>query len=93
MFDLLPFVAMGYAVDYFTNDIMSGPQFIQDFVEFFAWFNCRRIWDFDFPRFLFPSILQGLSEYSWQTLGYKIQHDLRMDATKSLISMNHHTTI
>ena len=25
MFDLLPFVAMGYAVDYFTNDIMSGP--------------------------------------------------------------------
>jgi ATP-binding cassette subfamily B protein len=33
------------------------------------------------------AIFQGISEYAWQTLGYNIQHDLRMDATKSLIAM------
>jgi ATP-binding cassette subfamily B protein len=33
------------------------------------------------------AFFQGVSEYSWQTLGYNIQHDLRMDATRSLIAM------
>ena len=56
MFDLLPFVAMGYAVDYFTNDIMSGPQFIQDFVEFLPGSTAVGYGTLDFPRFLFPSI-------------------------------------
>ena len=32
MFDLMPFVAIGYSIDYFTNDKMSGPKFLQDFV-------------------------------------------------------------
>lgn len=87
MFDLLPFVAMGYAVDYFTNDIMSGPQFIQDFVEFLPGSTAVGYGTLIFLGFFFLAFFQGLSEYSWQTLGYKIQHDLRMDATKSLISM------
>jgi ABC-type multidrug transport system fused ATPase/permease subunit len=40
-----------------------------------------------FLGFFCLAIFQGISEYSWQTLGYKIQHDLRMDATRSLIAM------
>ena len=32
-FDLMPFVAIGFAVDYFTGDILSGPQFLQDIIE------------------------------------------------------------
>ena len=40
-----------------------------------------------FLGFLCLAIFQGISEYSWQTLGYNIQHDLRMDATRSLIAM------
>ena len=31
-FDLMPFVAIGLAVDYFTTDMLSGPQIIQDMV-------------------------------------------------------------
>ena len=87
MFDLMPFVAIGYSIDYFTNDKMSGPKFLQDF-------GIALPGDVEvgyglliFLSFLFLAIFQGLSEYSWQTLGYKIQHDLRMDATKSLIAM------
>src|SRR6056300_1695947 len=28
-FDLMPFVAIGLAVDYFTTDVLSGPQIVQ----------------------------------------------------------------
>ena len=31
-FDLMPFVAIGLAVDYFTTDVLSGPQLVQDMV-------------------------------------------------------------
>ena len=30
--DLVPFVAIGWAVDYFTSDTMVGPMFVQDIV-------------------------------------------------------------
>ena len=69
MSDLLPFVAMGYAVDYFTNDIMSGPQFIQDFVEFLPGSTAVGYGTLIFLGFFFLAFFQGLSEYSWQTLG------------------------
>ena len=32
MFDLMPFVAIGYSIDYFTVNKMSGPELLQDFV-------------------------------------------------------------
>ena len=87
MFDLMPFVAIGYSIDYFTNDKMSGPGFLQDFVTALPG-NIEVGYGFlIFLGFFFLAIFQGLSEYSWQTLGYKIQHDLRMDATRSLIAM------
>lgn len=87
MFDLMPFVAIGYSIDYFTNDTMSGPKFLQDFVTALPGEIEVGYGLLIFFSFLFLAIFQGLSEYSWQTLGYKIQHDLRMDATKSLIAM------
>ena len=87
MFDLMPFVAIGYSIDYFTNDTMSGPKFLQDFVTALPGEIEVGYGLLIFLSFLFLAIFQGLSEYSWQTLGYKIQHDLRMDATKSLIAM------
>ena len=87
VFDLMPFVAIGYSIDYFTNEKMSGPKFLQDFVEILPGSIEVGYGVLIFLGFFFLAIFQGLSEYSWQTLGYKIQHDLRMDATRSLIAM------
>ena len=87
IFDLMPFVAIGFAVDYFTTGIMAGPQIFQDLI---IEINPEPAYGYGFLIFLgffCLAIFQGISEYSWQTLGYNIQHDLRMDATKSLIAM------
>ena len=86
-FDLMPFVAIGLAVDYFTGGVLSGPQIIQDFVTAFGGDPAIGYGVLIFLGFFCLAIFQGISEYSWQTLGYKIQHDLRMDATRSLIAM------
>ena len=86
-FDLMPFVAIGLAVDYFTGGSLSGPQIIQDFVTSFGGDPAIGYGVLIFLGFFCLAIFQGISEYSWQTLGYKIQHDLRMDATRSLIAM------
>ena len=32
VFDLMPFVAIGFAVDYFTTGSMAGPQIFQDLI-------------------------------------------------------------
>ena len=86
-FDLMPFVAIGLAVDYFTGGGLSGPQIVQDFVTSFGGDPAIGYGVLIFLGFFCLAIFQGISEYSWQTLGYKIQHDLRMDATRSLIAM------
>ena len=92
--DLLPFVFIGFAVDFYSGN--------EDFSGFFG---SMRLW---LDENLFPlisenlevgygvlifvgfaslAIWQGISEYCWQTLGYKVQHDIRMAATRSLIRM------
>ena len=86
-FDLMPFVAIGLAVDYFTTDVLSGPQLVQDMVTTLHSNPAIGYGVLIFLGFLCLAIFQGISEYSWQTLGYNIQHDLRMDATRSLIAM------
>ena len=86
-FDLMPFVAIGLAVDYFTTDVLSGPQLVQDMVTAIHPNPAYGYGILIFLGFLCLAIFQGISEYSWQTLGYNIQHDLRMDATRSLIAM------
>ena len=87
VFDLMPFVAIGYSIDYLTNKTMSGPQFLQDFVIALPGGIEVGYGFLIFLGFFCLAFFQGISEYSWQTLGYKIQHDLRMDATKSIIAM------
>ena len=86
-FDLMPFVAIGLAVDYFTTDVLSGPDIVQTMVTTIHSDPAVGYGVLIFLGFLCLAIFQGISEYSWQTLGYNIQHDLRMDATRSLIAM------
>lgn len=86
-FDLMPFVAIGLAVDYFTTDMLSGPNIIQSLVTSIADNPGIGYGVLIFLGFLCLAVFQGISEYAWQTLGYNIQHDLRMDATRSLIAM------
>ena len=78
-------------MDYFVRKVdgsseLVGPGIVQSFVDMF-WSAEFGYGFLIFLGFLMLAIFQGISEYSWQTLGYKIQHDLRMDATKSLIAM------
>ena len=86
-FDLMPFVAIGLAVDYFTTDVLSGPQIVQDLVTTIHSDPAYGYGILIFLGFLCLAVFQEISEYAWQTLGYNIQHDLRMDATRSLIAM------
>lgn len=91
--DLLPFVFIGFAVDYYskvqTEGFYGG---IRDFLDesIFPIISDDLAYGYGFLIFLgfaSLSVFQGISEYCWQTLGYKVQHDLRLDATKSLIEM------
>ena len=80
-FDLMPFVAIGFAVDYFTTDTLAGPQIVQNTVTFIHSNPAIGYGVLVFLGFLCLAVFQGISEYAWQSLGYNIQHDLRMDAT------------
>ena len=91
--DLLPFVFIGFAVDYYSNIETHG--FFGTFRSFLDESLFPLISDdlsigygvLIFLGFASLAIFQGISEYCWQTLGYKVQHDLRLDATNSLIEM------
>ena len=85
--DLVPFVAIGWAVDYFTSDVMVGPMLVQNAVNAIHAEPAVGYGVMIFMGFFLLAFFQGISEYSWQSLGYNIQHDLRMDATRSLIAM------
>ncbi len=82
--DLMPFVFIGYAVDYYGGAGARGP------VELLSMVSDNLAIGYGILIFLgFASLAlwQGISEYCWQTLGYKVQHDVRMDATRNLIQM------
>ena len=91
--DLLPFVFIGFAVDYYSDATTEGffggmRDFLDD--SLFPIISDNLAYGYGLLIFLgFASlaVFQGISEYCWQTLGYKVQHDLRLDATKSLIDM------
>ena len=94
-FDLIPFIAIGMAADYynpnnsqFTNSIVEkvvtsysipeiGPIGSVELGFGFLIFIC----------FAALSVFQGLSNQLWQSVAYNAQHDIRMDATKSLMEM------
>ena len=94
IFDLVPFVFIGFAVDYYNGNMDSGGRLgelralIDDFfLNYIVDDQALTYGILIFLGFAGLAIFQGLSDYCWQTLGYKVQHDLRMNATQSLIRM------
>ncbi|MAS62445.1 MAG: ABC transporter permease [Euryarchaeota archaeon] len=83
-FDLIPFVAMGLAVDYYQSGNLTGPSFLVDLISANPELGYGAL---IFSCFTMLALFQGISDYCWQSLGYKVQHDLRMDATKNLVKM------
>ncbi|MEC9090958.1 MAG: ABC transporter transmembrane domain-containing protein, partial [Candidatus Thermoplasmatota archaeon] len=94
VFDLIPFIFIGFAVDHYSGIKESGGR-LGDFRAFLDenllfYFSEDQALSYGlliFLGFAGLAIFQGVSDYCWQTLGYKVQHDLRLDATQSLIRM------
>jgi ATP-binding cassette subfamily B protein len=95
IFDLIPFIAIGMAADYYNPD---NSQFTNSAIENFVTLeSIPNLGPIDstelgfglliFSSFVFLAIFQGLSNQLWQSIAYKAQHDIRMEATKSLMEM------
>lgn len=92
-FDLIPFIAIGMAADYYRDETFTNST-IKNFVssEIFPEFGPMSSIEFGFGFvivicFTFLAIFQGLSNQLWQSTAYMAQHDIRMDATNSLMNM------
>lgn len=94
-FDLIPFIAIGMAADYynpnnsqFTNSIVEKVVTSNSIPEIGPIGSVEMGFGFlIFICFVALSVFQGLSNQLWQSVAYKAQHDIRMDATKSLMEM------
>ena len=75
---------MGLAVDYYQSGNLTGPSFLTNLISDNPELGYGLL---IFSCFAMLAIFQGTSDYSWQSLGYKVQHDLRMDATRNLVKM------
>ena len=92
-FDLLPFVVIGMAADWYqSGDFTSST--IQSLVSSSHLPELGPVGSIELGfglmiliSFSFLAVFQGLSEYLWQSTAYKVQHDIRMDATSSLMAM------
>jgi len=82
-FDLIPFIAIGMAADYYKDGIYTDG-LIESLVSSNPEIGFGLI---IFVSFICLAISQGISEYLWQSTAYKVQHDIRMDATASLMAM------
>tara|TARA_B100000131_G_scaffold121927_2_gene119020 strand:- start:1046 stop:2920 length:1875 start_codon:yes stop_codon:yes gene_type:complete len=92
-FDLIPFIAIGMAADYYRDEVFTSDS-VRNFVTSDAIPGLGPISPIELgfgllilASFTMLAIFQGLSEYLWQSTAYKVQHDIRMDATNSLMSM------
>ena len=92
-FDLIPFIAIGMAADYYQsgNFTDSNIEIIvnSDIIPSIGPFDSVEV-SFGiliFLSFTFLAIFQGLSNQLWQSTAYKAQHDIRMEATNSLLNM------
>ena len=92
-FDLIPFIALGLAADYYRDEVFTSGS-VRNFVTSDAIPGLGPISPIELgfgllilASFTMLAIFQGLSEYLWQSTAYKVQHDIRMDATNSLMSM------
>ena len=94
-FDLIPFIAIGMAADYYNP---NNSQFTNSIIEKVVTSeSIPKIGPIEsvelgfgiliFICFAALSVFQGLSNQLWQSVAYNAQHDIRMDATKSLMEM------
>jgi len=92
-FDLIPFIAIGMAADYYRDKTFTDST-IESLVTSDIFPSLGPIAPVEFAfgmlilvSFSFLAVFQGISEYLWQSTAYKVQHDIRMDATTSLMAM------
>ena len=92
-FDLIPFIAIGMAADYYRDGTFTDSR-IQSMVtsESIPSIGVISSEELGFGLlilscFTFLAFFQGLSNQLWQSTAYKAQHDIRMDATNSLMAM------
>ena len=92
-FDLIPFIVIGMAADWYQSGTFTSSA-IQSLVSSSHLPEVGPIGSVEFGfgllilvSFTFLAIFQGISEYMWQSTAYMVQHDIRMDATTSLMAM------
>ena len=92
-FDLIPFIVIGMAADWYQSGTFTSST-IQSLVSSSHLPEVGPIGSVEFGfgllilvSFTFLAIFQGISEYMWQSTAYMVQHDIRMDATTSLMAM------
>ena len=92
-FDLIPFIAIGMAADYYQSETFTNST-IESLVNWEAIPDMGPIDSIELGFgllimvcFTFLAIFQGLSNQLWQSTAYMAQHDIRMDATNSLLNM------
>ena len=94
-FDLIPFIAIGMAADYYNpNNSMFTDPTVERIVSSDVLPTIGPIGSIEFGfglliliSFTALAVFQGLSNQFWQSIAYKAQHDIRMDATMSLMEM------
>ncbi len=94
-FDLIPFIAIGMAADYYNpNNSQFTDSTVERIVSSDILPSIGPIGSVEFGfglliliSFTALAIFQGLSNQFWQSVAYKAQHDIRMDATMSLMEM------
>ena len=92
-FDLIPFIAIGMAADYYRDETFTDSR-VEAIVtsELLPSIGVINSVELGFGLliltcFTLLAIFQGLSNQLWQSTAYKAQHDIRMDATNSLMAM------
>ena len=92
-FDLIPFIAIGMAADYYRDETFTDG-IVERVVtsEILPTMGPISSIEFGFGlliliSFTFLAVFQGLSNQMWQSTAYMAQHDIRMDATESLMAM------
>lgn len=81
--DLLPFLTIGWAADFYSTGTYNPP-WLEAYIGDSPYLGFGII---IFMCFGLLAIFQGTSNYLWQATSYNAQHDIRMDAARSLIDM------
>ena len=92
-FDLIPFVMIGAAADWYQSKTFTNST-LKSMVNSEHLPSLGPIGSIELGfgllilvSFAFLAVFQGISEYLWQSTAYKVQHDIRMEATTSLMAM------